>query len=394
MKVTRFVFVYSQAVLALKGHPETAHLRTRIEILPDIARALGAQVETVSVERLLGLQGDEGVKYARDRIAKADVAIVDGPCYRLAMYKRIENEIAALDVPCFDTYQNVKRVSDMSLYLPTISEERIPHPGSVLIPFTSEDIERSDSKDFYKRALGGRIEMLLERGGIHPTKTQPAFYRTFFNSAVGSNVWRYKAESVVDLINSSYEVVYDKKGYEDVGGLAVREFLELEKVYPLPMHDVFKEYRIFVIGGQPIWYSFYHGLSKIDTKSPAFEELKEKATLGAHGIKRLKNIARKVAAAIPSHFFVIDVAFTVEGKLVVIDLGPGYSAGMAFKIDQVPVLAALLHYAAAIARSPGRLAKRPKVAVEKLIKLDELTEIVDTLKLSRLPMKTFCGLLL
>ena len=393
MKVTKFVFVYSQSVLALKGHSQTAHLRTRIEILPRIAGVLGAQVTAVSVEQLLGRDGDEGVERAKEAVAQGDIAIVDGPTYQMALYKRIEEEIEGLGVPCFDSHEHVGLVSDMSQYLPILSEHRIPHPGSVLVPFTEDDLERSDSKEFYKKTLGKRIDMLLAKGGIHPTKTHPAFYRTFFSSAIGSNIWRYRAESVTDLINSSYEVVYDKKGNEDVGGLAVREFLDLEKGYSLPMHDVFKEYRIFVVGGRPIWYSFYYGLSKIDTKSAAFEELKAKATLKARDISRLKNIAEKVAAVIPSHFFVIDVAFTKEGKLVVIDLGSGYSAGMAFKVDQVPVLSALLHYAIYIAGDPKRLTKKPELDVEKLIHSDELTEIVDTLKLSRLPLGTFCGLL-
>ena len=394
MKTTKYVFLYSQAALDIKGHPQTAHLRTRMEILPQVTEILGAKVAELSVEKLLGVEGEAEADAARQEVADGDIVIIDGPKYPREIYERIEREIVALKVPFFDSFEHYRLVSDMSQYLPIFAANRIPQARSVLIPFTEEDLERTDSKEFYKRVIGQRIDMLLEKGGLHPTKTHPVFYRTFHSSAVGSNVWRFRAESVVDLVNSSYEVVYDKKGCEDIGGLVVRQWQELDKIYPVPMHDVFREYRVFVIGGEPIWYSFYQGLSRIDTKGPDFEEFKERAILNAREIRRLKQLSAKIAGLIPSHYFTIDFAYDVNGKVQVMDLGPAFCAGMAFKIDQVPVLAALLHYAAQVARNPKILTERASVEIDKLIHLEELTEIVDTLKISRLPLGIFCGLLM
>lgn len=372
--------------------PEAAQLETRHEMIPRIGWLMDAGVRFVSVEQLLHQSGREGHSLAREMIEHSDIVLIDGPLYRMDGYREIEQEVAKMGVPCLDTAGNVASVADLSMYYPALHRRKIPQPRTVLVPITPEDLARSDSKEFYREIIGKRIELLLAQGKMHPTRTKPVFYRTFFSSALGSNVWMYRAESVVDLVNSSYEIIYDRKGRQDIGGLAVRDFLDLQSVYPAPMRDLYREYRIFVVGGVPVWYTYYYGLSHVDTKGEKFEEFKKAVALSSAARRGLKALAEKVAAVVPSHFFTIDVAY-VKKKPVVIDLGPGHSAGMAYKIGQAPLICALLNYAAHIAASPKRLQARPKIARSKLLDEKQVDKIVDTLGISRRPLECFCGYL-
>ncbi|RKY24106.1 MAG: hypothetical protein DRP79_08250 [Planctomycetota bacterium] len=374
--------------------PEAAQLETRHEIIPRMGWMMDVGVRFVSVEQLLHQRGREGYALAREAIEHGDIVLIDGPLYRMSDYRSIEKEVSKTGIPCLDTAANVEAVANLSSYYPLLKKQRIPQPRTVLVPLTPEDLSQSDSKEFYKKVVGKRIELLLARGKMHPTRTKPAFYRTFFSSAVGGNVWMYRAESVVDVVNSSYEVIYDCSGRRDTGGLAVREFLELQSVYPAPMRDLYREYRVFVIGGVPVWYTYYYGLGHVDTKSEKFEEFKKSVALSAAKKRSLRNLAEKVAGVVPSHFFVIDIAYTRKKRPVVIDLGPGHAAGMAYKIGQVPVLYALLNYAAYIAASPKRLRAKPKIAPGKLLNKERVDNIVDALGVSRRPLECFCGYLI
>jgi len=377
----------------IHGRPEAAQLETRHEMIPRIGWMMDVGVRFVSVEQLLHQRGREGYALASEIIEHSDIVLIDGPLYRMSVYQSIEKEVTKMGAPCLDIAANVAHVADMSSYHLALHKQKIPQPRTVLVPLTPEDLAQSDSKEFYRNVVGRRMELLLAKGRVHPTRTKPVFYRTFFSSAVGSNVWMYRAESIVDLAKSSYEVIYDRKGRQDIGGLAVREFLELQSVYPAPMRDLYREYRIFVIGGVPVWYTYYYGLNHVDTKGEKFEDFKKAVVLKAATRRSLKNLARKVAGVVPSHFFVIDVAYTKKKKPVVIDLGPGHCAGMAYKIGQVPVLCALLNYAAHIAASPKRLTAKPKIAPDRLIDREQVDKVIDDLGISRRPLECFCGYL-
>jgi hypothetical protein len=118
----------------------------------------------------------------------------------------------------------------------------------------------------------------------------------------------------------------ERQGDDLVGGLVVREFTELQPVgrHPVSNMPLSLEYRIFWLDGQPVLTSRYWADdAHYDDPVP---------------VEQFAAIARKVR----SRFFTMDVAKTIDGRWIIVELGDAQVSGLPSDTD-APGLYARLH---------------------------------------------------
>ncbi|HLP88148.1 MAG TPA: ATP-grasp domain-containing protein [Nostocaceae cyanobacterium] len=130
----------------------------------------------------------------------------------------------------------------------------------------------------------------------------------FIPSAADENLARKVMDKFIEL-----------QGENLIGGIVFREFIELEKIghHNKSKMPLTKEFRVFFLYGEPIYISPYWET----------ENEQENFTLPENLLK--------VGKSINSNFFTMDIAKTVNGDFIIIELGDGQVAGLpeAVKID-------------------------------------------------------------
>jgi hypothetical protein len=109
-------------------------------------------------------------------------------------------------------------------------------------------------------------------------------------------------------------------------GLVFREFVEFE---PLGTHarsgmPLTREYRLFFADGEPVSVLPYWDEGDYTGAEPPLDEF------------------RAVAAKVPNRFFTMDVARTVDGNWLIVELGDGQVAGLPDHADVDAFYRALL----------------------------------------------------
>ncbi len=104
----------------------------------------------------------------------------------------------------------------------------------------------------------------------------------------------------------------DLQGDDLAGGLVFREYVPLRS---LPQHGksdmpASEEYRVFVLDGHPMLTCNYWEGADYDTQLPDLSQF------------------RKMIRGVPSRFFVMDIARTVDGGWIVVELGDGQVSGL------------------------------------------------------------------
>lgn len=96
------------------------------------------------------------------------------------------------------------------------------------------------------------------------------------------------------------------------GGFVFREYVNLEKigVHPLSKVPISKEYRLFFLRGKVINVSPYWEEGTYDDEGPPVDEFVD------------------IARGIPSQFFSMDIAKTINGQWIIIELGDGQVSGL------------------------------------------------------------------
>ncbi|MGN1402754.1 MAG: ATP-grasp domain-containing protein [Ruminococcus sp.] len=103
----------------------------------------------------------------------------------------------------------------------------------------------------------------------------------------------------------------ERQGENLVGGLVIREYLNLNKVgvHPKSGMPVSEEYRAFFLNGTCICIiDYWNGTETISEEINAF--------------------VNKIAPKVKSNFFTVDVARTTDNKLVIMEIGDGQVSGL------------------------------------------------------------------
>lgn len=116
------------------------------------------------------------------------------------------------------------------------------------------------------------------------------------------------AEAIRRVVNRFLEL----QGDDLQGGLVFREFVELEA---LATHSrsgmpLTKEYRIFFLDGEPIYWTEYWEEGEYGSAEPPIEQFRE------------------VAGKVKSRFFTMDIARRKDGRWIIVELGDAQVAGL------------------------------------------------------------------
>lgn len=103
-----------------------------------------------------------------------------------------------------------------------------------------------------------------------------------------------------------------RQGSELIGGLVIRDFIELKNIgkHPKSHTPIFEEYRVFYIGNKPLVVIDYWNNRKIN--------------LSTEDKKVIMDAPKEVKAK----FYTIDFARKSNGKLVIMEMGDGQVSGI------------------------------------------------------------------
>jgi hypothetical protein len=271
---------------------------------------------------------------------RGSVAWIDLPMLPRATYGAIFARAAATGATCvLDRPDYVERVLGLDRFYSVLTNAGVPTPRTALLPVDAAVAAAIDSPEAVRRLLTEAIYGALFDAEIDPHAG--VFVRGFYSSAKSTNPELYYGSNQADIEATVFEVVRRLRVALDVGGLALREHLDLERIeLALPGdRDTIRvpfELRLTVLGGHLLMAS-YHG---------PFEALIDEArrTLADELAARGEAVQRAVRALVPALLnadlpasYVADIAFVRGGQPVVLELNPLYAAGY-----NVPAAHALL----------------------------------------------------
>jgi hypothetical protein len=327
----------------------------RVALVSDLRRAFDAHADprnVAMIQRRHVLWADLARRRGWD-LAVHDAASLDAPGVRgtvcwidLPMLPRtvygdvFARATAAGAARVLDPPGDVDRVLGLDRFHPVLVAAGVPTPRTAFVPVDDALAAAIDSPAAVRRLLTDAIYGALFDAGIDPH--DGVFVRGFYSSAKSANPGHYFGDNQADIEATVFEVVRRLRVALDVGGLALREHLDLERIeistgpgdrgaIRVPF-----EVRLTVLGGHLLMAS-YHG---------PFEALAEEArtiladSLVARG-EAVRDAVRALAPALlaadlPASY-VADVAFLRDGRPVVLELNPLYAAGY-----NVPTAHALL----------------------------------------------------
>jgi hypothetical protein len=278
-----------------------------------------------------------------------------------------------LDVP-----DDVDQVLGLDLSYPILTRAGLPTPRTAFLPLNDTTVAAIDSPTAVRQLLTERIYGALSDAGIDPH--EGVYVRGFSSSVKSVDPAFYFGNNQTDIEATVFEVIRHLRGALEVGGLALREYLDLERIeLPPPPGGrgsirVPFEVRITVLGGRALLAS-YHGPYDALLDEP-------RRNLAAELVARRSRVEEAIHALLPGILgaglpanYVADLAFTSDGQPVLIELNPLYAAGYNVPAAHAIVIAAL---GAGLAQRAGYPALSPAAILETAAALNGAPMIADS----------------
>ncbi|KYG09074.1 hypothetical protein BE21_19975 [Sorangium cellulosum] len=285
------------------------------------------------------------------------VSWIDLPTLPRTTYRNVFARLAVAGAACvLEPPSEVERVLGLDRSYPVLMNAGVPTPRTAFLPVEDALAAAIDSPAAVRRLLTEAIYGALFEAEIDPH--DGIFVRGFYSSAKSASPELYFGSNQADVEAMVFEVIRRLRVALDVGGLALREHLDLERIElaALPGNrDAVRvpfEVRLTVLGGGPLMAS-YHG---------PFEALADGARrllageITARGVavqEAVRTLAPGLLAADLPANYVADVAFVRGGRPIVLELNPLYAAGYNMPAAHALLVAAL---GADLARRAGYVA--------------------------------------
>jgi hypothetical protein len=269
------------------------------------------------------------------------VAWIDLPMLPRDRYRAVFAQATAAGATCvLQSPDDMERVLGLDRSYSVLADAGVPTPRTALLPVDDSVAAAIDSPAAVRRLLIEEIYGALFSAGMDPHAG--VFVRGYYSSAKSANPELYFGRSQEDLEATVFEVIRRLRVALDVGGLALREHLDLERIELAGLagnRTVFSvpfEIRLTVLGGRLLMAS-YHGpfealIDEARRLVAAELDARSEAVQGA-----VRAIAPALLGANLPPSYVADIAFPRGGRPVVLELNPLYSAGY-----NVPAAHALL----------------------------------------------------
>lgn len=273
------------------------------------------------------------------------LAWIDLPLLPRAGYRELHARAQAAGARAvLDAPSDVETVLGLDRAQGLLERAGLPVPRTALVPVDDATAALLDSPAAVRRLLTERVYEALFAAGIDPHAG--VYVRGFSSSLKSPNPEHFFGDNQADIEATVFEVIRDLRGSLELVGLALREFLHLDRV-DIPALPGARggarvpfEVRLTVLGGRPFLAS-YHG--PFDVLVPhARAHLAE--ALGA----RRPQVEAAIAALLPALLraelprnYVADLAFTTSGAPVVLELNPLYAAGYNLRAAHALVVSAI-----------------------------------------------------
>jgi ATP-grasp domain-containing protein len=339
-------------------HPSSLALALRRHAFwPELARLHGWDLAFHDAAALAGPEPPNGFPGS---LCWIDLPLLSRSAYRALVARAVSAGAArVLDLP-----DDVEQVLGLDRTYPILTRAGLPTPRTALLPLDDATAAEIDSPAAVRRLLTERIYGALFDANINPH--EGVYVRGFSSSVKSVDPAYYFGNNQADIEATVFEVIRHLRGALEVGGLALREYLDLERIeLPPPPGGrgtirVPFEVRITVVGGRALLASYhgpYDALLDEPRRNLAAALLTRQGRVEEATSTLLSGILR---AGLPENY-VADLAFTSDGRPVLIELNPLYAAGYNVPAAHAIVLAAL---GADLARRAGYPALPPAVILE------------------------------
>jgi len=293
---------------------------------------------------------DLAIRHANELAATSgdvrdSVCWIDLPMLPRESYRAVFERVGALEPACvLDPPDDVERVLGLDCAYPALVRAGIPTPRTAFLPVDDACAAVIDSPAAVRSRLTEAIYNALFDAGIDPH--EGIFVRGFYASTKSGNPEHYFGNNQADIEATVYEVIRRLRVSLDVGGLALREHLELERIELSASpgaRDAIRvpfEVRISVLGGRILMAS-YHGPFEVLADEP--RRALESALVDRRELvfEAVRSFAPALLAADLPPSYVADLAFVRGGGPVVLELNPLYAAGYNVPAAHALIVAAL-----------------------------------------------------
>jgi hypothetical protein len=295
-------------------------IRRRHQWWGKLARRMGWRLKVVDLARV-----DES------QMREAKVVWIDMPLLTSDRYRWAWGRCAgaAQGAEVLDRVEDVSAVYGLDRSLGEVAKAGFRIPRTALVPVDERTAGQIESPRDVRRLLSEKIYRAVFDEGIDPH--EGLYIRGYYSSLKSPNAVTYYASNQEDLEETACEVIKNLRRTLEVGGLAVREFLELEKLHlPWPQGgEGFArlpwEVRFTILERRTILASYhgpFDGLSDEEKRRIEDAVGKKEANL-----REVEELGQKLATLAVGPNYCADVGFLKSGEPVVIELNPLYSSG-------------------------------------------------------------------
>lgn len=288
---------------------------------------------------------DAGALDAASDELRGSICWIDLPMLPRDSYKAVfERVTGASPAIVLDHPEDVERVLGLDRSYPVLIRAGIPTPRTAFLPLSDEQTVAIDSPAAVRRFLTEAIYSAMFDAEINPH--EGVFVRGFYSSVKSTNPEHYFGNNQVDIEATVFEVIRRLRVALDVGGLALREHLDLERI-ELPTLAgernnirVPFEVRLTVLGGRLLMAN-YHGPFEVLADEPRRTLEYELERRRAVVEQAVRDLAPALLAADLPRNYVADLAFVRAGGPVMLELNPLYAAGYNVPAAHALIVAAL-----------------------------------------------------
>jgi ATP-grasp domain, R2K clade family 3 len=312
-----------------------AMIRRRHTLWSDLARLRGWDLAVCDIA---------GLDAASDAV-HGNVCWIDLPMLPRARYRDVFARAAVLGAACvLERPEEVERVLGLDRAYPVLVRAGVPTPRTAFLPVDDALAAVIDSPAAVRNLLTEAVYGALFDAEIDPH--DGVFIRGFYSSAKSANPEHYFGSNQADIEATVFEVIRRLRVALDVGGLALREHLELERIELSTQpgdRDAIRvpfEVRLTVLGGRLVMAS-YHGPFEAladDPRSTLADALAARRGVVDEAVRAL--MPALLVADLPPNY-VADLAFVRGGAPVVLELNPLYAAGYNVPAAHAVLVAAL-----------------------------------------------------
>jgi hypothetical protein len=279
-----------------------------------------------------------------------NVCWIDLPMLPRDNYSSLFARIAtASPAVVLDHSDDVARVLGLDQSYPILLRAGIPTPRTAFVPVNDDIAAAVDSPASVRHFLTEAIYSAIFSAEINPH--DGIFIRGFYSSVKSANPEHYFGNNQADIEATVFEVIRHLRFALDVGGLALREHLDLERIEIRTIASeretirVPFEVRLTVLDGRVLMAS-YHGPFEVLADEPR-EALERALAARREDVNQaVHKLAPMLLAADLPFNYVADLAFVRGGEPVLLELNPLYASGYNVPAAHALVVAALGSYLA------------------------------------------------